>query len=250
MFKKLLVATAAMAVSATTFAGISLSGLYEGTLDSHGAYTQDIHTTMKGTSGNSAITVVLDKDFAVDDMYVETTTGPLTFTLGDKSGDDPDSTVLGVTMKAGAITLGLNQISGGNTTIDASGTLGGIAVAMTDVTSSTRETTGTFAAGGLSTTVVYNKVAAGNNIDVTVSTTVAGLTLSANHDSNADGTSTNEGSVSKALVGLGTVTGTMSKTSAGVTTKGFSLTRGIWTGEWEQVGSADGVTTLKASLAF
>jgi hypothetical protein len=250
MFKKLLTATAVIAESATTSAGISLSGLYEGTLDSHGAYTQDIHTTMKGTSGNSAITVVLDKDFAVDDMYVETTTGPLTFTLGDKSGDDPDSTVLGVTMKAGAITLGLNQISGGDTTIDASGTLGGIAVAMTDVTSSTRETTGTFAAGGLSTTVVYNKVAAGNNIDVTVSTTVAGLTLSANHDSNADGTSENEGSVSKALVGLGTVKGTMGKTGAGVTTKGFSLTRGIWTGEWEQVGSADGVTTLKATLAF
>ncbi len=250
MLKKLLVATAAMAISATTFAGISLSGLYEGTLDSHGAYTQDIHTTMKGTSGNSSVTVVLDKDFSVDDMYVETTTGPLTFKIGDSSGDDPDSTVLGVTMKAGAITLGLNQISGGNTTIDASTTLGGITVSMTDVTATTRETTGTFAAGGLSTTVVYNKVTAGNNIDVTVSTTVAGLTLSANHDSNADGTSTNEGSVSKALVGLGTVTGTMSKTSAGVTTKGFSLTRGIWTGEWEQVGSADGVTTLKATLAF
>ena len=250
MLKKLLVATAAMAISATTFAGISLSGLYEGTLDSHGAYTQDIHTTMKGTSGNSSVTVVLDKDFSVDDMYVETTTGPLTFKIGDASGDDPDSTVLGVTMKAGAVTVGLNQISGGATTIDASTTLGGIAVSMTDVTATTRETTGTFAAGGLSTTVVYNKVTAGNNIDVTVSTTVAGLTLSANHDSNADGTSTNEGSVSKALVGLGTVTGTMSKTSAGVTTKGFSLTRGIWTGEWEQVGSADGVTTLKASLAF
>ena len=250
MLKKLLVATAAMAISATTFAGISLSGLYEGTLDSHGAYTQDIHTTMKGTSGNSSVTVVLDKDFSVDDMYVETTTGPLTFKIGDSSGDDPDSTVLGVTMNAGAITLGLNQISGGNTTIDASTTLGGITVSMTDVTATTRETTGTFAAGGLSTTVVYNKVTAGNNIDVTVSTTVAGLTLSANHDSNADGTSTNEGSVSKALVGLGTVTGTMSKTSAGVTTKGFSLTRGIWTGEWEQVGSADGVTTLKATLAF
>ena len=250
MFKKLMVATAAMVLSATTFAGISLSGLYEGTLDSHGAYTQDIHTTMKGTSGNSSVTVVLDENFAVDDMYVETTTGPLTFKIGDSSGDDPDSTVLGVTMKAGAITLGLNQISGGNTTIDASTTLGGIAVSMTDVTATTRETTGTFAAGGLSTTVVYNKVTAGNNIDVTVSTTVAGLTLSANHDSNADGTSTNEGSVSKALVGLGTVTGTMSKTSAGVTTKGFSLTRGIWTGEWEQVGSADGVTTLKATLAF
>ena len=250
MFKKLMVATAAMVLSATTFAGISLSGLYEGTLDSHGAYTQDIHTTMKGTSGNSSVTVVLDKDFSVDDMYVETTTGPLTFKIGDSSGDDPDSTVLGVTMKAGAVTVGLNQISGGATTIDASTTLGGISVAMTDVTSTTRETTGTFAAGGLSTTVVYNKVAAGNNIDVTVSTTVAGLTLSANHDSNADGTSTNEGSVSKALVGLGTVTGTMSKTSAGVTTKGFSLTRGIWTADWTKTGTADGVSTLKATLAF
>ena len=68
MFKKLLVATAAMAISATTFAGISLSGLYEGTLDSHGAYTQDITTTMKGTSGSSTVTVVLDGAFDIDDM--------------------------------------------------------------------------------------------------------------------------------------------------------------------------------------
>jgi hypothetical protein len=42
----------------------------------------------------------------------------------------------------------------------------------------------------------------------------------------------------------------MSKTSADVTTKEFSLTRGIWTGTWSKVGSADGVTSLKASLAF
>ena len=250
MFKKLLVATAAMLLSATSVAGISLSGLYEGTLDSHGAYTQDIHTTMKGTSGNSSVTVVLDKDFAVDDMYVETTTGPLTFKIGDSSGDDPDSTVLGVTMKAGAVTVGLNQISGGSTTIDASGTIGGIAVSITDVTATTRETTGVYTAAGVTATVVHNKVTAGNNIDVTMATTVAGLTLSANHDSNADGTSTNEGSVSKALVGLGTVEATMSKTSAGVTAKSFSLTRGIWTADWTKTGSADGVATLKASLAF
>ena len=250
MFKKLMVATAAMIVSATTFAGISLSGLYEGTLDSHGAYTQDIHTTMKGTSGNSSVTVVLDENFAVDDMYVETTTGPLTFKIGDSSGDDPDSTVLGVTMKAGAVTVGLNQISGGATTIDASTTLGGISVAMTDVTNTTRETTAIYTAAGVTATVVYNKVTAGNNIDVTMATTVAGLTLSANHDSNADGTTANEGSVSKALVGLGTVKGTMGKTGAGVTTKGFSLTRGIWTADWTKTGTADGVSTLKATLAF
>ena len=250
MLRKLLATTVAMAFSATTFAAVSLSGLYEGTLDSHGTYAQDIHTTLVGTSGNSTVTVVLDKDFAVDDMYVTTIVGPLSFTLGDNSGDDPDSTVLGVTMDAGAITLGLNQISGGKTTIDASGAIGGITVAMTDVTASTRETTATYAIAGVTTTVVHNKVAAGNNIDTTLSTALAGLTLTANHDSNADGTSENGGSVSREITGLGTVKAELSKTSADVTTKTFSLVRGIWTGEWEKVGSADGVTSLKASLAF
>ena len=250
MFKKLLVATAAMLLSATSVAGISLSGLYEGTLDSHGAYTQDITTTMKGTSGSSSVTVVLDNDFAVDDMWVETTTGPLTFTLGDKSGDDPDSVSIGVTATSGGFTVGLNQVSGGSTTIDVGGALAGITFAVTDVTASTRETTATYAVAGVTATVVHNTVAAGNNIDTTITTTLGGLTLSGNHDSNADGTSENGGSVSRVFEGLGTVKAEMSKTGADVTTKTFSLTRGIWTGEWEKVGSADGVTTLKASLAF
>ena len=250
MFKKLLVATAAMLLSATSVAGISLSGLYEGTLDSHGAYTQDITTTMKGASGNSTVTVVLDNAFDIDDMYVETTTGPLTFTLGDKSGDDPDSVSIGVKATSGGFTVGLNQVSGGSATIDVGGALAGITFNVTDVTNSERETTATYEVAGVKATVVHNKVTAGNNIDTTLTTTLAGLTLSANHDSNADGTSENGGSVSRVFEGLGTVKAEMSKTGADVTTKTFSLTRGIWTGEWEKVGSADGVTTLKASLAF
>ena len=250
MFKKLLVATAAMLLSATTFAGISLSGLYEGTLDSHGAYTQDVTTTMKGTSGSSTVTVVLDGAFDIDDMYVETTTGPLTFTLGDKSGDDPDVVSIGVKATSGGFTVGLNQVSGGSTTLDVGGALAGITFNVTDVTNSERETTATYEVAGLKATVVHNTVTAGNNIDTTLTTVLGGLTLSANHDSNADGTSENEGSVSKLLEGLGTVKVLMSKTSADVTTKELSLTRGIWTGTWSKVGSADGVTSLKASLAF
>jgi len=250
MFKKLLVATAAMAISVTTFAGISLSGLYEGTLDSHGAYTQDVTTTMKGTSGNSTVTVVLDGAFDIDDMYVETTTGPLTFTLGDKSGDDPDVVSIGVKATSGGFTVGLNQVSGGSTTLDVGGALAGITFNVTDVTNSERETTATYEVAGLKATVVHNTVTAGNNIDTTLTTVLGGLTLSANHDSNADGTSENEGSVSKLLEGLGTVKVLLSKTSADVTTKELSLTRGIWTGTWSKVGTADGVTSLKASLAF
>jgi hypothetical protein len=250
MFKKLLAATAAMAISASTYAGISLSGLYEGTLDSHGAYTQDITTTMKGTSGSSTVTVVLDGAFDIDDMYVETTTGPLTFTLGDKSGDDPDVVSIGVKATSGGFTVGLNQVSGGSTTLDVGGALAGITFAVTDVTNSERETTATYEVAGLKATVVHNTVTAGNNIDTTLTTVLGGLTLSANHDSNADGTSENEGSVSKLLEGLGTVKVLLSKTSADVTTKELSLTRGIWTGTWSKVGTADGVTSLKASLAF
>ena len=229
MFKKLLVATAAMAVSATTFAGISLSGLYEGTLDSHGTYSQDIHTTMKGTSGASSVTVVLDKDFSVDDMWVESSAGPLTLKIGDWSGDDPDSTKISV-----------------------STTLGAYTVAMTNVTNDERETTASITSAGVTAKVVHNKVTAGHNAEVTVGTTVAGLGLEVVHDRNAGATNDNEVSVSRALGTLGTVKGTYNKTDAAtpVVTKTVELTRGIWTASWSQVDSADATTKLEAKLSF
>jgi len=252
MFKKLLVATAAMALSATSFAGISLSGLYEGTLDSHGTYAQDIHTTMKGTAGASSVTVVLDKDFSVDDMWVESTAGVLTLKIGDWSGDDPDVTKIGVTTTVGAYTVGLSQESGGSTEVDASGTIGGIAVAMTNVTNEERETTASIASGGLTAKVVHNKVTAGHNAEVTVGTTVAGLGLEVVHDRNAGATNDNEVSVSRVLGTLGTVKGTYNKTDAAtaVVTKTVELTRGIWTASWSQVDSADATTKLEAKLSF
>ena len=252
MFKKLLVATAAMAVSATTFAGISLSGLYEGTLDSHGTYSQDIHTTMKGTAGASSVTVVLDKDFSVDDMWVESTAGVLTLKIGDWSGDDPDVTKIGVSTTLGAYTVGLSQVSGGSTEVDASGTIGGIALGMTNVTNEARETTASITSGGVSAKVVHNKVTAGHNAEVTVGTTVAGLGLEVVHDRNAGATNDNEVSVSRAIGTLGTVKGTWNKTDAAtpVTTKTVKLTRGIWTGSWSQVDSADATVKLEAKLSF
>ena len=252
MFKKLLVATAAMAVSATTFAGSSLSGLYEDTLDSRCTYAQDIHTTMKGTAGASSVTVVLDKDFSVDDMWVESTAGVLTLKIGDWSGDDPDSTKIGVSTTLGAYTVGLSQVSGGSTEIDASGTIGGIAIAMTNVTNEARETTASITSAGVSAKVVHNKVTAGHNAEVTVGTTVAGLGLEVVHDRNAGATNDNEVSVSRAIGTLGTVKGTWNKTDAAtpVTTKTVELTRGIWTGSWSQVDSADATVSLKAKLSF
>ena len=213
---------------------------------------EDIHTTMKGTAGASSVTVVLDKDFSVDDMWVESTAGVLTLKIGDWSGDDPDVTKIGVSTTLGAYTVGLSQVSGGSTEVDASGTLGGIAIAMTNVTADTRETTASITSAGVTAKVVHNKVTAGHNSEVTVGTTVMGLGLEAVMDRNAGATNDNEFSVSRAIGTLGTVKGIWNKTDAAtpVTTKTVELTRGIWTGSWKQIDSADATVSLKAKLSF
>jgi hypothetical protein len=207
---------------------------------------------MKGTAGASSVTVVLDKDFSVDDMWVESTAGAFTLKIGDWSGDDPDSTKIGVTTTVGAYTVGLSQVSGGSTTIDASGTIGGIAVAVTDVAAETRETTASITSGGITAKVVHNKVTAGHNMEATVGTTLAGMALEVVHDRNAAAANDNQVSVSRVLGTLGTVKGTYNKTDAAtpVVTKTVELTRGIWTASWSQVDSADATTSLKASLSF
>ena len=77
--KKLLIAAVAALLSANAFASIALSGKYTGTLNDSGTYTQDLTTTLVGSNAAGAVTVTLDKDFAVDDMYVETTLGGIEF---------------------------------------------------------------------------------------------------------------------------------------------------------------------------
>jgi cytochrome c2 len=123
---------------------------------------------------------------------------------------------------------------------------------MTNVTNEARETTASITSGGVSAKVVHNKVTAGHNSEVTVGTTVMGLGLEAVMDRNAGATNDNEFSVSRAVGTLGTVKGTWNKTDAAtpVTTKTVELTRGIWTGSWKQIDSADATVSLKAKLLF
>ena len=79
--KQIIAAMAAMVISVSSIAGISLSGKYTGTLNDSSVYTQDLTTTLVGSSAAGAVTVTLDKDFAVDDMYVETTMAGVKFKL-------------------------------------------------------------------------------------------------------------------------------------------------------------------------
>jgi len=262
--KKLLIAAVAALMSASSLASIALSGKYTGTLNDSGVYTQDLTTTLVGSNAAGAVTVTLDKDFAVDDMYVESTIGGIKFKLGDWSGTDADFSKLNASTTVGPITVGVNQVSGGATTFDASGTLAGVTVASTNVTSDARATTASYKVAGVSLEVQHAKSGADHQVEIvasrhiggttTIDGTTGGFTVSVDKNQNVDNDAFEDGSiggsVSTAIGGLGTVTASGHKTSADVKTIGLSVTQGIFTAAWDKVGDADGALSLKAVVAF
>ena len=259
--KKLIAAMAALLLTANAFASIALSGKYTGTLNDSGVYTQDLVTTLVGASAAGAVTVTLDKDFAVDDMFVESTIGGIKFKLGEVD----DVTSIGASTTIGPITVGVNQVSGGATTFDASGTLAGVTVASTNVTSDARATTATYKVAGVSLELQHAKSGTDHQVEVVASRTLGastdangvtsgGITVSVDKNQNVDNDAFEDGSiggsVSTAIGGIGTVTASGHKTSADVKTIGLSVTQGIFTAAWDKVGDADGALSLKAVVAF
>ena len=258
--KKLIAAMAALLLSASSIASIALSGKYTGTLNDSGVYTQDLTTTLVGASAAGAVTVTLDKDFAVDDMFVESTIGGIKFKLGEVD----DVTSIGASTTIGPITVGANQVSGGATTFDASGTFAGVTVASTNVTSDARATTASYALAGVALTVEHAKSGTDHQVEVqasrhiggttTIDGTTGGFTVSVDHNQNADNDAFEDGSwggsVATDIGGLGTVTASGHKTSADVKSYGLSVTSGIFTGAWDKTGTADGVLSLKAVVSF
>ena len=258
--KKLLIAAVAALMSASSIASIALSGKYTGTLNDSGVYTQDLTTTLVGASAHGAVTVTLDKDFAVDDMFVETTIGGIKFKLGEVD----DVTSIGASTAIGPITVGVNQVSGGATTFDASGSFAGVTVASTDITSDARATTASYSLAGVALTVEHAKSGTDHQVEVqasrhiggttTIDGTTGGFTVSIDHNQNADNDAFEDGSwggsVATDIGGLGTVTASGHLTSADVKSYGLSVTSGIFTGAWDKTGTADGVLSLKAVVSF
>ena len=127
--------------SANSFAAIALSGEYTGTLNDSGVYTQDLATTLVGSSAAGAVTVTLDETMAVDDLYVESTLAGVKFKLGDWSGTSADFSKLNASTTVGPATVGVTQVSGGSTTFDAGMTIAGVKVNVENVTNTARSTT-------------------------------------------------------------------------------------------------------------
>jgi len=251
---------AALLMSASSIASIALSGSYTGTLNDSGVYTQDLTTTLVGASAHGAVTVTLDKDFAVDDMFVESTIGGIKFKLGEVD----DVTSIGASTTIGPITVGANQVSGGSVTFDASGSFAGVTVASTNVTSDARATTATYKVAGVSLELQHAKSGTDHQVEIvaskhlggttTIDGTTGGFTISVDKNQNAANDAFEDGSiggsVATAIGGLGTVTASGHKTSADVKTIGLSVTSGIFTAAWDKVGSADGALSLKAVVTF
>ena len=258
--KKLLIAAVAALLSANAFASIALSGKYTGTLNDSGTYTQDLTTTLVGASAHGAVTVTLDKDFAVDDMFVETTLGGIKFKLGEVD----DVTSIGASTTFGPITVGANQVSGGSTTFDASGTFAGVTVASTDITNDARATKASYSLAGVALTVEHAKSGTDHQVEVqasrhiggttTIDGTTGGFTVSVDRNQNADNDAFQDGSwggsVATDIGGIGSVTASGHLTSADVKSYGLSVTSGIFTGAWDKTGTADGVLSLKAVVSF
>ena len=258
--KKIIAALAAFLMSTASIAGVALSGKYTGTLDDSGVYTQDLVTTLVGSTAAGAVTVTLDKDFAVDDMYVESTIAGIKFKLGEVD----DVTSIGASTAIGPVTVGINQVSGGATTFDASGSFGGVTVASTDITNDARSTKASYSLAGVALSLEHAKVGTDHQVEIvaskhlggttTIDGTTGGFTISVDKNQNAANDAFEDGSVggsvSTAIGGLGTVTASGHKTSADVKTIGLSVTQGIFTAAWDKVGSADGSLSLKAVVAF
>ena len=254
--KTFIAALAAFLMSTASIAGVALSGKYTGTLDDSGVYTQDLVTTLVGASAAGNVTVTFDKDLAVDDMFVESTIAGIKFKLGEVD----DVTSIGATTTVGPVTVGVNQVSGGSVTFDASGTFAGVTVAGTNITNTARKTTLTYSVAGLDLSVAHQKVGDDHQVQLDVSTIigavegVGGITITLDHNQNADRDEFEDGSwggsVSTAIGALGTVKAEGHLTDADVKTYELSVTQGIFTAAWEKVGSADGSLSLKAVVEF
>jgi len=259
--KQIIADMAAMVISASSIAGIALSGKYTGTLNDSGVYTQDLTTTLVGNSAAGAVTVTLDKDFAVDDMYVESTLAGVKFKLGEVD----DVTSIGASTTVGPATVGVNQVSGGSATFDAGMSISGVKVDVVNITNTARATTASASVAGFALVVEHAKVGTDHQLELSASRTIlsttdasgvtsGGWTISVDRGQNAARDAYSDGaiggSISTSVAGIGTLKGEVSNSKASVKTYGLSVTSGIFTGAWDKVGSADGALSLKAVVNF
>ena len=244
--KKLLMTAAAVALSTSAHAGVAISGDYEGTLTQAGVYSQTLDLKLVGSTPFGSVTTIVDETNTITDLYATAKLRGVDLTLGTV---ESVSTIKASTT-VGGMTVTMSKPSGGKESLDVKGKFGGIDVTVEDLTRSDRELTVGTTVAGITSTVSYQKTTAGTVLDIDASTKVGGFTLALEHDKAADDTTSNGGSISMPLGLAGTVKGGISIASTDVKTYTLEYTQGILTGKWEKVGDADGVISAIAKISF
>jgi len=250
---KLLIMAAAITISTSSVSQVDVTGEYEGTLTQSGDYSQTLDLKLVGSTPVGSVTAIVDENQVLTDLYTTANLYGLDVTLGNQTIDKvPNTSIVKASTTVEGVTIGVSKVSGGNESLDVSGSVGGIDVSIEDLTRSDREITLDSTVEGVTSTTVYQKTSTGTILDIDLSTKVGGLTLEYEHDRAADDSYSNGGyvSVPLGLTGSTTVKSGVSRASTDVKTYLLEVSHGILTGKWEKVGDANGVVSAVASIDF
>jgi len=286
--KKLFLATAvATTLTTTAFAGMEISGKYEGTLTdgNPGAstYAQDLDLTLKGTTDDTSVTATIENlaggdTVTTNELYIETSIEGINFKGGKSKGMNGNGLLqkkssatnkIQLSTDVAGFDVAVNQTSGdGNATVDLGGSLAGVNVSVQNAGNDTRYVTASTSIAGLDINVETQETASSTtNTGASISTTVAGMTVTGVviDVEDASGITQDDGilgdisdaTANKDLNGvvvttastLGELTGKYINKNDKTTYVG-EVERGVWTFGYSKTEDTDGVATAKINVSF
>ena len=200
MYKNAIAAIAALGVSVTAFADISITGAYEGEFSNGGSgayeYTQDMDLTIKGKSGDTTVTATLEdlgKDanntaVSTNQVYINTKLGDLDIEAGKKKGMNGNgllqkkssaSQKFSAKTTVGPASVKVGQKSGdANATVDTAFDLAGVSVKVQNATNDARFVTVGAEYNGFAINAETQEASAGNtNTAYSIGADVSGIAV-------------------------------------------------------------------------
>jgi len=194
MNKNLIAAVAALTLTTSALADISITGNYEGTISdgNPGAatYSQELDLAIVGKAELATVTAKVKNVDAGDnitfnEVYVNTTIEGLDAKLGKWQGQNgagllqkksASSNKMRLATSLGGLDVAVQQGSGdANASADIGATVGGVAIKVQNVINSDRFVSASVSKGGVDLNGEYQKTSVGTNIGGVASATVGGF---------------------------------------------------------------------------
>jgi hypothetical protein len=244
---------------------VAVSGTYEGTITDSGTYTQTLELVGAISADAGTVTIGVDEDGDVNDLYIETT---LMNMFDVRLGKVDSVTGMKVSTDVAGVTVSAYQPSGANQSIEigAETTIGPIDFTGEDLLDDDRLLSAGMDIAGIDVGGSYQKTTTGTNTIMDAGITMSGFEVDVAHGSIGDASVTKTGDSKHALLG------TMTTATNGTNVKGakvalgdlsakvvnlnstntytVALSRGIMTYSYEQVDGGDGTASVGVKLTF